>query len=145
MALGDAALKTIAQACAKKALLDQDYVERHARPAGVLSSLHRSPDGWAVPEIYYLYDLILTPDASNMPQKNALDNEIETIELIDVDTVLEHLLTGQFKPSAVLAIIDFLIRHGYLTEESDPRFLEICRILKRDIDLPLAWRAYDSS
>lgn len=40
-------------------------------------------------------------------------------------------------------MIDFLIRHGHVTPESEPAYLDIVRRLRRDLDLPgiVGWGA----
>ena len=140
--LGESAFSKIIQESGEEALLDTDYVSTYMRPVGVLPSLVRSPRGWPLPGMYYLFDLPLPPDGSLEPRRNALDGEIDQFELLDVQSVLERLLDNEFKPSSGLAIADFLVRHGYVTEETDSRYLEICRVLKTDIELPLAWRGH---
>ena len=127
---------------AEEALLDPDYVQENICPVGVLPFLNRSPGGWALPGMYYLYDLPLPPNGSLTPRINALDGEVQKFELMDVNTVFRLLLEGQFKPISALAILDFLLRHGFYANETDPRYLDVCRLLKADIDLPLAWRSY---
>ncbi|KAJ3504136.1 hypothetical protein NLJ89_g8100 [Agrocybe chaxingu] len=142
MGLGDTALETIVRESAEEALLDQDYVTQYIRSVGVLPFPNRSPGGWILPGMYYLFDLPLPIDGSLIPKTNALDGEVETFELQDVDQVLKNLLEGQFKSSSALAIVDFLIRHGYVTEDTDPRFMEVCRLLKPEIKLPGVWKPY---
>lgn len=140
MGLGEQAMETIIRESAEEALLDPDYVEKYIRSVGVLPFPNRSPNGWILPGMYYLFDLALPPDGSVTPRINALDGEVEKFELLDVEDVLKCLLDGQFKSSSALAIVDFLIRHGYITEDTDPRYLDVCRLLKTDITLPVAWR-----
>lgn len=139
ISLGHSAMATIIRESAEEALLDSDYVQKNICPVGVLPILNRSPGGWALPGMYYLFDLPLPPDGSITPQTNALDGEIQNFELLDVDTVFRALLEGQFKPSSALAILDFLLRHGFYTNETDPRYLDVCRLLKVNINLPVAW------
>ncbi|KAF8202160.1 hypothetical protein BJ912DRAFT_1053392 [Pholiota molesta] len=93
---------------------------------------------WDVPPLR----LPLPADGSLIPRINALDGEVEKFELIEAETVLQYLLEGQFKSSSALAILDFLMRHGYITEETDPRYLDVCRHLKTDIKLPVSWRPH---
>ncbi|KAF8159529.1 hypothetical protein B0H34DRAFT_748229 [Crassisporium funariophilum] len=142
MGLGDSAMTTIIRESAEEALLDSDYVQEHIRPVGVLPFANRSPGNWILPGMYYLFDLPLPSDGSITPRINALDGEVEGFELLDVEIVLQYLLEGQFKSSSALAIIDFLLRHGFVTEETDPRYLDVCRLLKADINLPVAWRIH---
>jgi len=140
--LGDTALETIIKEAGEEALLDQDYVQRYIRPVGVLPSLSRSPGGWILPGIYYLFDLPLPPEGSFLPKTNALDGEIDKFDLLDVEQVLHRLLDNSFKPTSALAIMDLLMRHGYITDETDPRYLDVCQRLKTDLQLPLAWRSH---
>ncbi|PPQ78381.1 hypothetical protein CVT25_011604 [Psilocybe cyanescens] len=142
MGLGESAMDTVLHESAEEALLDHDYVKENIQSVGGLSFPNRSPKGWIIPGMYYLFDLELPPDGSLTPRINALDGEVEAFDLLDVQDVLQYLLEGRFKPSSAMAIVDFLVRHGYITEDTDPRYLDICRLLKTDIKLPVAWRQY---
>ena len=142
MGLGHSAMSIIIRESAEEALLDSDYVQENICPVGVLPFLNRSPKGWPLPGMYYLFDLPLPPDGSITPRINALDGEVQKFELMDIGTVFKSLLEGQFKPSSALAILDFLLRHGYYTNETDPRYLDVCRLLKANINLPVAWGNY---
>ena len=125
---------------ADRASLDTNFVKAQVRPVGVLSFPNRSPAGWMLPGFYYLFDLPLPSDGSILPQTNAEDGEVESFELMDTKTVLQNLLQGVFKPSSALALVDFLIRHGHFTEDSDPRFADVCLLLKREMMWPLPRR-----
>lgn len=142
MALGDSAMETIIRESAEEACLDKTYLQEHIQPTGVLPYPNRSPEGWILPGLYYLFEIPLPSDGSIYPRVNALDGEVEEFELMEVGHVLQCLLEGKFKASSALAILDFLIRHGYITEETDPRFADVCRVLKTDIMLPVAWRPH---
>lgn len=142
ISLGHSAMATIIRESAEEALLDSDYVQENIRPVGILPFPNRSPGGWVLPGIYYLFDLPLPPDGSITPRINVLDGEVQEFELLDIDTVFRYLLQGQFKPSSALAILDFLLRHGFYTKETDPRYLDVCRLLKANINLPVAWETY---
>jgi hypothetical protein len=52
---------------------------------------------------------------------------------MDVETVLRSLLEGVFKPSSALAVVEFFIRHGFVTDETEPNFTKVCRALRRDV------------
>jgi 8-oxo-dGTP pyrophosphatase MutT (NUDIX family) len=132
-------MDTIVRECTEEASLDSNYVKNNIRPVGVLPFPNRSPTGWILPGLYYLYDLPLPSDNSIRPQVNTTDGEVESFELMDVDTVLRNLIDGVFKPSSALALVDFLIRHGHITEDSDLRFAEVCMALKPEMTWPLPW------
>lgn len=142
MGLGQTALGTIIHESVEEALLDPEYVQQNIRPVGVLPFPNRSPGGWILPGMYYLFDLPLPPDGSLNPRVNPLHRHVEKFELISAEDVLQQLLEGKYKDTSAMAIIDFLLRHGYVTEETDPRYLEVCRLLKTDIKLPMAWRPH---
>ena len=141
--LGETPTSTIIRECAEEASLDPTFVAQNIRSAGVLSFPNRSPAGWILPGLYYLFDLPLqttTDGTPEEPRTNRNDGEVESFELLSVDDVLSNVLDpGQFKPSSALALVDFLIRHGYITEASDPRYVEVCLMLRRDLVLPVPW------
>lgn len=92
--------------------------------------------------MYYLYDLPLPFGGQIYPRPNVDDGgvkEMDDFELMDVATVMQNLLQENFKASSALAIIDFLIRHGFITEESDRRYVDVCRLLKGNIIQPVPW------
>ncbi|TFY78944.1 hypothetical protein EWM64_g5066 [Hericium alpestre] len=138
---GDSAAATIVRECAEEASLDETFVRENLRPVGVLPFPNRSPAGWILPGLYHLFDLSLPPDGSVCPKVNPADGEVENFELMDAETVLHNLVAGVFKPSSALALVDFLIRHGFVTEETDPYFVDVCTELRRTVPLPMPWRS----
>ncbi|EAU90520.2 hypothetical protein CC1G_00904 [Coprinopsis cinerea okayama7 len=85
---------------------------------------------YILPGHYYLYELSLPVDMSVRPQTNLLDGEVDSFHLLPVEQVLENLVKGKFKKSSSLAIIDFLIRGGWVTEENDVFYAEVNRALR---------------
>lgn len=125
---------------AEEASLDAKYVRTYVRSVGVLPYPNRSPAGWILPGMYYLYDLPLPSDGSIRPRINAADGEVESFEVMDAQNVLHHLLEGKFKASSALALVDFLIRHGFVTEDTDRRFEHVCMRLRGYFGLAVPWR-----
>lgn len=136
---GDTPRSTIIRECAEEASLDPTLVARAIRSAGVLTLSNRSPSGWLLPGLYYLYDLPLPSNNSVRPATNEEDGEVESFELMAAQEVLENLVAGEFKSSSALALVDFMIRHGLVTEETDSRYAEICLELRRELVLPIPW------
>jgi 8-oxo-dGTP pyrophosphatase MutT (NUDIX family) len=136
----DTPLSTILKEAAEEACLDADYVSEHIRSVGVLPFPNRSPAGWLLPGLYYLYELELPPDRSIYPRPNVNDGEVDTFEEMDASAVLRCLLNNEFKSSSALAMVHFFIRHGYITAETEPRFVQVCKGLTTDIGLPVPWR-----
>ncbi|KAJ7273174.1 NUDIX hydrolase domain-like protein [Mycena rebaudengoi] len=135
IAANDDALITIIRECTEEASLPAASVQPFIKPTGVLHFSNRSPAGWILPGVYYLWDLPLPPDGSIRPRPNAADGEVDEFELMNLETVLAELLAGKFKPSSALAVIHWLIKHGYVTEESDLQFSQMYSRLTRPLPL----------
>ncbi|CAO3442390.1 NUDIX hydrolase, associated with Thiamin pyrophosphokinase [Azospirillum argentinense] len=75
----------------------------------------------------FLYDLEL--DADFVPRNT--DGEVERFELWPLDRVAESVRgTKDWKFNVPLVIIDFMVRHGWLTPD-EPDYLEIVKGLRR--------------
>lgn len=75
----------------------------------------------------FLYDLEL--DADFVPQNT--DGEVERFELWPLDRVAESVrATKDWKFNVNLVVIDFMVRHGWLTPD-EPDYLEIVKGLRR--------------
>lgn len=154
---------SIVRECAEEASLPESLTESLLRSVSLLSYTYRTPTGWVQPEIQYLYDLKLPPGVE--PRTNVDDGEVESFMLMEVEEVVERMCKGEFKPNCAIVsspvyplspspfglglsadvlvlrgwaqvLIDFFIRHGYLTPESDSRYLEVATRLRRPLVLP---------
>lgn len=137
MGLGETPEETIIRECTEEASLPSNFVKRYARSTGMVNYLNRSPSKWILPGIYYLYELRLPSDGAIMPRTNAGDGEVDAFWLMDVEEVMRRLLQGQFKPSSAMALVDFCVRRGIITPESDPRYLDVCMAMRKPVVLPL--------
>ncbi|KAH7886727.1 NUDIX hydrolase domain-like protein [Phlebopus sp. FC_14] len=137
MALGESPINTIIRECTEEASLPRAFVKEHVRSTGVLTFMNRSPAKWLLPGMYYLYELRLPADGSIQPYTNIEDGEVDSFRLMSTDEALELLMEGLFKPSSAMALIDFCIRRGIITPESDPRYLDVCMAMRRPVVLPL--------
>lgn len=73
------------------------------------------------PDTLYCYDLELPKDF----KPRCTDGEVEAFYLLPVEEVMEIVRdSDQFKLNCNLVVIDFLLRHGYLTPD-DPDYLAI--------------------
>ena len=76
----------------------------------------------------FLYDLELPEDF--IPRNT--DGEISSFALIPVEEVAARVRSGSdFKFNVNLVIIDFLIRHGYLSPDLEPEYLDLVTGLRR--------------
>ncbi|KAH6576413.1 hypothetical protein BASA60_004524 [Batrachochytrium salamandrivorans] len=124
--------------CFEEAHIPPD-VASHAVSTGVVSFWQDSPIRGFIPDTEYCYDLELP--SSFIP--NPADGEVHEFYLWDLNTVLLHLQRGEFTHEAGLVIVDFLIRHGAITPESEPAFLELSLLLRREF--PFAGPSFNMS
>jgi 8-oxo-dGTP pyrophosphatase MutT (NUDIX family) len=84
-----------------------------AQPVGAIR-YRMEHQGWLRNDTMFVYDLELPPDFTPVNR----DGEIASFRLIDLDEVASILAASEdFKFNVALVLIDFLIRHGYLTPE----------------------------
>lgn len=138
IAAGMTALETLVKESGEEASLPEALVRAGAKAVGAVSYFylrHKSAggeEGLLQPEVEYCYDLEVGEDVVPAPN----DDEVQEFRLWDVDTVREELGKGGFKPNCALVLIDFFIRHGVITPENEPDYIEICSRLHRRLEFP---------
>lgn len=96
-----------------------------AKPVGVISYFMENERGLK-PDTLFCYDLELDP--SFTPENT--DGEVERFELWPLDRVAESVATtDDWKFNVNLVVIDFLVRHGWLTPDH-PEYVQICSGLR---------------
>ncbi|MET0024416.1 MAG: DUF4743 domain-containing protein [Sedimenticola sp.] len=111
--------KNIAKECWEEAGIPAEMAAQ-AVPVGALTYNADSSKGFK-PDTLYCYDLELPAGF----QPSCTDGEVEAFYLMPVEEVMELVRDGdRFKLNCNLVVIDFLIRHGYLTPE-EPDYLAI--------------------
>ncbi|KAK9479440.1 NUDIX hydrolase domain-like protein [Lipomyces japonicus] len=134
------AFDTLVKESEEEAGYEPDFIRENAVNAGAASyyyvrtSLAGGESGWLQPEIEFCYDLKVN---ENSPAPKPVDGEVSQFYLWDVDKVQEELRKGNFKPNTALITIDFLIRHGIITPETEPDYLEIVSRMHRRLEHPL--------
>jgi len=74
----------------------------------------------------YVYDFPIPQGADPVLfTPKPLDGEVESFELLSVDQVMTKMREKLFKPNCALVLIDFFIRHSYITPDSEPDYMEI--------------------
>ncbi|OAX83316.1 hypothetical protein ACJ72_02316 [Emergomyces africanus] len=137
MATGETPFECMLREAEEEASLERD-VAKHAIAVGALSYIyerdHRAggETGLLQPECEYVYDLPLSPEIILKPK----DGEVEMFNLMSVEEVIAEVRQGSFKPNCAVVIIDFLIRHGYITAENEKYYEEICSRLHRRLGYP---------
>jgi 8-oxo-dGTP pyrophosphatase MutT (NUDIX family) len=98
---------------------------RRARPCGYVSYVCEVSDGIR-PDVLFVYDLDLPRDF----EPRNTDGEVDAFYLWSIEEVVARIEAGtEFKFNCTLVIIDFLVRHGYLSPDS-PEYVAIVRMLR---------------
>lgn len=122
----------------EEASLPEDVVKANAVAAGCISYVYirdsraGGETGLLQPEVEYIYDLKLPANVIPKP----CDSEVEEFYLLSIEQCKQALANGEFKPNCALVLIDFFIRHGILTPENEPDYLEIISRLHRLLEFP---------
>lgn len=102
------------------------WVTDRARSVGAITYCFETEHGLK-PDTLFVYDLEIP--AGVVPRNT--DGEIDSFHLMKVEEVLERVrATDDFKFNVNLVLIDFGIRHGLISPESEPDYLDILRRLR---------------
>jgi 8-oxo-dGTP pyrophosphatase MutT (NUDIX family) len=138
IASGESPFESLVRECAEEASLAEDLVRSKAKAAGTVTYYYIRDEraggetNLMQPECQYIYDLELPEDVIPKPG----DDEVEEFYLWSIDEVKQAMENGEFKPNCALVVLDFLIRHGFLTNENDRDFIEIVSRLHRRLEFP---------
>jgi hypothetical protein len=117
----------------EEASLPTDFVARNAGAVGTVTHCLRSArSGLFSMAVLYIYDIELPSGMVPTPG----DDEVEGFALMGVEEVKERMFKSEFKPNSSLVMLDFFVRHGVVTEETEVGYAEIVGRLRRR--LPVA-------
>lgn len=119
-------MDNLVKEAAEEAGLPEDLA-RTAKPVGAVS--YCLEDEWGLkPDTMFCFDLAM-PDG--ITPRNA-DGEVESFALMEAAEALRRVRdTDDFKYNVNLVILDFAIRHGLLSPETEPDYAEIVRGLRQ--------------
>ncbi|KAI9893171.1 MAG: hypothetical protein M1814_000719 [Vezdaea aestivalis] len=139
LGVGEKPLEGLVREAAEEASLDEELVRSKVVACGTVSyhfRQRREPvvrDGVThQPEMEFIYDLEVGREVLLRPG----DGEVETFELMGVGRLKAALRAGEFKPNSGVMMLDFFVRHGILTAENEPDYLEISYRLHRKLPFP---------
>ncbi|KAI6002170.1 NUDIX hydrolase domain-like protein [Pisolithus albus] len=118
---GMSVFESLVKEAAEEASIDQEITSKYAKCAGSISYYRQTSAGWLQPEIEYIPD----DGDTTLFQPKPADGEVESFNLLPLHVVISKMKQGLFKANCAVVLIDFLIRHGYLTPDNDPDFMEI--------------------
>ena len=117
----------------EEASLPRDFVSSHAKSTGVITYMTRNTrTGATHPDVLFVFDLEM-PE-SMIPHPN--DEEVSEFKLLTVQEVKEAMFGDEFKANCNLVMIDFFIRHGIVTPENEPDYVELVQRLHRRLPIP---------
>ncbi|KAI8944760.1 thiamine pyrophosphokinase-related protein-like protein [Xylaria longipes] len=125
----------------EEASFTKELVSARARACGTLSYFHTRKKemggevGLLQPGVHFLYEMELFPEDGVRPRSN--DGNVAGFELLTPEELKAEILAGRAKPWFALAAIDFLVRHGIITEENERDYVEICMRLHRNLEFPV--------
>jgi len=100
---------------------------RTAKPVGIISYTAQVENGIRADTLYN-YDLELPPDF----RPHNRDGEVDAFHCLPLDEVARLVRdSDEFKQNSAVVVIDYLIRHGYLTPDDTPDYPALCRGIHR--------------
>lgn len=143
LCLGEVPFESLIRECWEEASFPEDLVRANAKPCGTVNhfTISESRTGGTIglfrPKIQFTYDIEVPAEIIPKPTPEEADN-IDEFILLNIDGLQHALAKGEFGPATGCIVIDFLIRHGFLTAENEGDYVEIVSRLHRKFDFPTA-------
>ncbi|KIX04339.1 uncharacterized protein Z518_05207 [Rhinocladiella mackenziei CBS 650.93] len=137
LSAGEKPFECLEREAEEEASLPADVV-RSAQACGTLTYFHvrdsraGGETGLCQPECQYVYDLKMPADVIPKPG----DDEAIDFQLLTVEEVQNAMAAGKFKPNCAHLLLEFFVRHGILTPENEPDYVEIVARLHRKLEFP---------
>ena len=104
-----------------------ETLARQALPVGIISYTAQTENGIRADTLYN-YDLELPPDF----RPHNRDGEVGEFLCLPLDEIARLVRDSDaFKQNSAVVVIDYLIRHGYLTPDDTPDYPALCRGIHR--------------
>ena len=138
VAYGEMPFECLVREAAEEAAMTEELIRKDVVSAGTVTWFNISDKragrevGLMNPGVLYVYDLEVAEDVIFKP----VDNDVQAFHLMDEKQVKEAMATERFKPSCALVMMDFFIRHGFITAENDKDYVEIISRLHRKLPFP---------
>ncbi|KAK4182487.1 NUDIX hydrolase domain-like protein [Podospora australis] len=114
--------------------LDRAYIREHAKYVGEnrlqLCETEVGEEGCQM-QAQHLFEVELPENM--IPEIG--DGEVMGVCLLGVDDLKQKMREGEVKPASCMVWLDWMIRHGYLTEDNERDLEEIKRRLKREFTM----------
>lgn len=136
---GEGVMDCLVREAGEEASLPEEIVRDKAKAVGTVTYFHvrdqraGGETGLFQPECQYVFDLELLDEVVPTPD----DGEVQDFRLMNVEEVQRAMAEGKFKPNCALILLDFFIRHGILTPENEPDYIEIVSRLHRRLEFTM--------
>ncbi|KAK2768905.1 hypothetical protein FQN52_009313 [Onygenales sp. PD_12] len=122
----------------EEADISKDEAAKLAAPIGCLTYIYVRDEmaqpggevGLLQPECEFNYDMEIT----KAPEVN--DGEVGGFTLMTIEEVMTNLKANKFKANSATVMIDFLMRHGFITPDNEPEYMEISARMHRRLRYP---------
>ncbi|KAK3332667.1 hypothetical protein B0T19DRAFT_448592 [Cercophora scortea] len=131
---GERPVDCMARKIAVEASVPKEYTRANITACGTVSyqmSITSNGKPGCQHIISYLYEMEIGRDMIPRPG----NDEVEAFTLMTLDDVKGALMEGEFVANRAMVWLAYLIRHGVMTAENEPDFIEICQRLQRKHDL----------
>jgi 8-oxo-dGTP pyrophosphatase MutT (NUDIX family) len=124
----------------EEATLDETIVRERVHSVGTLTymTFHSSPSGrekdLISPEVLYVFDMELPESTVPTP----CDDEVEQFYLMSIEEVQTAIKNQEFKNNSAMVMVDFFIRHGIITSDNEPAYVEIISRMHRRLPFATA-------
>ncbi|KAK4658392.1 hypothetical protein QC762_101430 [Podospora pseudocomata] len=135
VAQGETPFECIVREAGEETALDEEVVRGDVVAAGTVTWFNVSDEkaggevGLMNPGVLYVYDLEVGQEVVFKP----VDDDIQAFHLMSVDEVRDAMRSGEFKPSCAAVMMDFFVRHGFITAENEVDYVEIVSRLHRKL------------
>lgn len=126
--------QNVVQEADEEASLPEHLIASSAKAGGVLTYLHRAPNGLVSGDCVYVYDLEVGADVVPVPK----DGEVKEFYLLSIDEVKTALAKGDFKVNSAVVMLDFFVRHGIVTNDNEEDYVAIVSRMHRRLPFPTA-------
>ncbi len=131
---GERPVDCMARKIAAEASVPKEYTRANIAACGTVSyqmSITSTGKPGCQHIISYLYEMEF--DKNVIPRPGS--DEVETFTLMTLDDVKVALMEGEFVANRAMVWLAYLIRHGVVTPENEPAFIDICQRMQRKHDL----------
>ncbi|XP_066017658.1 uncharacterized protein [Pocillopora verrucosa] len=115
---GEGIQETLIRECAEEASIPEE-LSKAASSAGCVSYFFEDERG-LFPEVQFVCDLKLPRDFQPINS----DGEVSEFYCWPMEKVKEKIATDEFKPNCALVVLDFMVRHGFVTPDCEPHFVD---------------------